>query len=173
MKKTVLTFGLLSGAILAGLGAILVPVCMSAEYDNMEIVGYSAMILAFIVVFFGVRSYRDNVGGGTITFGKALGIGLLMTLIACAMYVAVWEIVYFNFVPDFVDNYSTNVIEKLRRSGATAQKVQERIDEMARFKKLYANPALNVLMTFGEVFPVGLIVALVSAGILRRKPAVA
>src|SRR4051812_39561689 len=97
LKKIVLTFGLISGAIVAALMAITVPLCMNGHvgFDKSEIIGYSSMVLAFLMVFFGIRSYRDNVGGGTITFGKAFQIGILITLISCVVYVVTWEIVYF------------------------------------------------------------------------------
>jgi len=179
MKKIVLTFGLISGVFLAGLTALMIPMCMNAtlDFDKSEIIGYSAMVLAFLMVFFGIRSYRDNIGGGVITFGKAFQVGILITLVTCAIYVISWEIVYFNFVPDFTDKYATHSIERLRRGGASDAEIVKATQEMADFKKMYANPLFNVGMTFLEVFPVGLIMTLVSAAILRRKtpptPAVA
>ncbi|HEY3052119.1 MAG TPA: DUF4199 domain-containing protein [Thermoanaerobaculia bacterium] len=171
MKRIVLTFGLISGAILAAMTAMMIPMCMSGvvDLDRSEIVGYTSMVLAFLLVFFGIRSYRENVGGGAITFGKAFTVGILITLIASAVYVISWEIVYFNFVPDFADKYAAHRIEKMRASGATAAAIESMRQEMARFKVLYANPFLNTAITLLEVFPVGLIVTLVSAAILRRK----
>ena len=171
MKKIVLTFGLISGGILLTMGAVILPLCMSGviDFDNSEIVGYSAMVLAFLLVFFGIRTYRENVGGGAITFGKAFKVGILITLISCAVYVIAWEIVYFNFVPDFADKYQTFTIEKMRGRGASAASLEAEQKKMARFKELYANPFINAGITFMEVFPVGLIVTLVSAAILRKK----
>ena len=76
------------------------------NFDHSEILGYSAMVLSFLLVFFGIRSYRDNVAGGAIGFGKAFQVGILITLVTCAMYVIAWEITYFNFFPDFLDQYN-------------------------------------------------------------------
>ena len=173
MKKIVLTFGLISGAIVAGMMAITVPLCMNGhiDFDKSEIVGYSSMVLAFLMVFFGIRSYRDNIGGGSISFGKAFQVGILITLIASVVYVVTWEIVYFNFIPGFVDSYIAGTLQKMREHGATDAAIAGKVKEMARFKELYANPFFNVGMTFMEIFPVGLIVTLVSAGILRRRTA--
>jgi len=172
MKKIVLTFGLISGGILLAMGAVILPLCMSGviDFDNSEIVGYSAMVLAFLLVFFGIRTYRENVGGGAITFGRAFKVGILITLITCAVYVVSWEILYFNFFPDFADRYAEHMIEKMRADGASLAAVEAERKKMADFKELYANPLINVGITFMEVFPVGLIVTLVSAAILRRKP---
>ncbi len=172
MKNIVLTFGVISGLIIATLGAILLPLYVhgTMDFENSEILGYSSMVLSFLLVFFGIRRYRDTVGGGTITFGRAFKVGILITLIACAFYIVAWEIVYFNFMPDFVDRYAARSLEKMRENGESAAAIAEATKKMAQFKEWYANPLLNVLMTFMEIFPVGLIVTLISAGILRRKP---
>jgi len=174
MKKTVLTYGLISGSILVVLMAITIPLCMGKiDFVFSEIFGYTTMVLAFLLVFFGIRSYRENVGGGAITFGKAFKVGLLITLVTSAMYVGAWEIIYYGFIPDFADKYSVLVVEKMEKKGASAAAIEKTKTEMAQFRENYKNPLFNVGMTFMEVFPVGLIVALVSAGILRRKPALA
>jgi hypothetical protein len=170
MKRQVLTFGLICGAILGGMTAVMVPLCMNgtATFDHAEIFGYTIQVFAFLLVFFGIRSYRES-AGGTITFGKAFQVGILVTLIACAVYVISWEIVYYNFVPDFADKYAAHVLEKLRTKGATQAAIAAATREMTRFKELYRNPFINAGMTFMEVFPVGLIVTAISAAILRRK----
>ena len=172
MQRIVLRFGLASGALLVALSAMLMPLCLNGtpNFDHMEVLGYSAMLLAFLFVFFGVRSYRDNVAGGAISFGKAFQVGLLITLITCAMYVIAWEITYYNFFPDFIDRYSAHVLDKMRAAGESEAAIREQAAQLARMAKLYANPLFNVGITFMEVFPVGLIVTLVSAAILRRKP---
>ena len=175
MKKIVWTFGLIAGAILGGMTAVMVPLGMNGtvSFDHSEIVGYTVMVLAFLLVFFGIRSYRENVAGGTITFGKAFQVGILVTLVASAVYVASWEIMYYNFVPDFGDKYAAHQLEKMKAKGETAQKIEAAKAEMAKFKELYRNPAFNAGITFLEVLPVGLVVTLVSAAILRRRaPAV-
>ena len=172
MKKIVLRFGLTSGLILLSLSAVLMPLCLNGTLDlgQSELIGYSAMVLSFLLVFFGVRSYRDTVAGGTISFGKAFQVGLLITLITCAMYVIAWEIAYFNFFPDFLDQYSTRVLAKMRADGESAAAIQEMEGQMAFMAKYYDNVFFNSAITFLEVFPVGLIVSLISAAILRRKP---
>lgn len=179
MKRIVLIFGLLSGAIVAAMFAITLPMVLKGSIDlsKSQILGFTIMILAFLLVFFGIRSYRDNVGGGSITFGKAFQVGILITLVACAVYVVSWEIVYFNFLPDFAERYAALTIDNMRKDGATDAAIAQTTKEMADFQRLYKNPLFNIGMTFLEIFPVGLIMTLVSAGILRRKtpgtPAVA
>jgi hypothetical protein len=172
MKKIVLRYGLVSGAILLALSAVMLPLCMNGtiDFDHSELIGYSAMVLSFLLVFFGIRSYRDNVAAGSIGFGKAFQVGILITLITCAMYVIAWEIAYFNFFPDFLDQYSAHVLAKMRAAGESEAAIREQTAQMATMAKYYDNLLFNVAITFMEVFPVGLIVTLVSAAILRRKP---
>ncbi|HEV7240423.1 MAG TPA: DUF4199 domain-containing protein [Thermoanaerobaculia bacterium] len=171
MKNIVLTYGLIAGGILAAMTAIMVPLCMNGTFDfsYSEIVGYSTMILAYMAVFLGIRNYREKIGGGAITFGRAFKVGILITLITSAVYVIGWEIVYWNFIPDFGDKFAAYSLEKMRADGASAAALAEAQTKMVRFKELYKNPLFNVGMTFVEVFPVGLIVTLVSAAILRKK----
>jgi uncharacterized protein DUF4199 len=169
MKKTVLTFGLIGGAIMAAMMAATMPLLDKIGFDKGEIVGYTTMILAFMLVFFGIRSYRENVSGGRITFGRAFVVGILITLIVCVCYVLAWEIIYFKFIPDFADRYASYVVEKVRASGASQQVVDAKLQEMKSFKEMYDNPFINAAMTFVEPFPVGLIVTLISAAILRKK----
>ena len=173
MKRIVLTRGLASGAILAGLTAITLPLCMNGTIDfaYSQVIGYTAMVLAFLLVFFGIRTYRQEVGGGTITFGKAFQVGILITLITCAFYVVAWQIVYWGFWPDFLDQLQAYQLAKMRAAGESAKTIAAMQANMATFARLYRNPLFNVAVTFLEVFPVGLVVTLVSALILRRKPA--
>src|SRR4029450_8531935 len=96
MKRTVLTFGLISGVISSIMMLLTVPFLDRIGFDHGEILGYSAIVLSFLLVFFGVRSYRDNVAGGALSFGRALAVGLLITLISCAFYVATWELIYYK-----------------------------------------------------------------------------
>ena len=172
MKKIVLRYGLASGSLLVAMGAVLWPLYSNGtlDSDQSQVIGYSSMVLSLLLVFFGVRSYRDTVAGGSISFGKALGVGLLISLITCAMYVIAWEIAYYNFFPDFLDQYSAQVLAKMREAGESEAAIQKTTEQMAQMAKLYANPFFNVAITFMEVFPVGLIISLVSAAILRRKP---
>src|ERR1700749_2626560 len=109
MRKTILRFGLASSAILVALSAAMLP-CMNGtvDFEHGEVLGYSTMVLAFLMVFFGVKSYRDNIAGGAIGFGKAFQVGIGITLITCAVYVIAWEITYFNFMPDFLDKYNAH-----------------------------------------------------------------
>jgi Protein of unknown function (DUF4199) len=169
MKKTILTYGLISGAISSALMLSFIPFIDKIGFDKGMYLGYTAIILSFLMIFFGVRSYRENVGGGQITFTKAFMIGILITLISCACYVIAWEITYYFFVPDFLDKYSAYMIEKMRAAGETQQAIDATAQQMKDLKVMCSNPLFNAALTFTEPFPVGLVMTLLSAAILRKK----
>jgi len=170
MKKTILTFGLISGVISSVLMCATVPFLTDLNHgDKGLLVGYTAIVLSFLLVFFGIRSYRDNLAGGVITFGRAFTIGICITLISCAFYVITWEILYFNFLPHFMDNYFAAQIAKVQSSPGTPEAVQAKVAAIRQSQLAYQNPLINALYTFIEPFPVGLLITLISAAFLRRK----
>jgi hypothetical protein len=169
MKKIVVTFGLIAGAIMSAMMMlIVVPNVERIGLSKAEVIGYTSMVAGFLMVFFGTRAYRESVGG-TITFGKAFTVGILITVIACMCYVVAWEILYFNFEHDFMDKYAKMVIEQAKASGASPAAIEEQVQQMKKFKELYENPFFNAALTFVEPFPVGLVMTLISSAILRRK----
>ena len=169
MKKTVLTFGFLSGGVAALMMFATVPFIDKVGFDRGVMVGYTAMVISFMFVFFGVRSYRDNVLGGRIAFGRAFGVGLLITLISCVCYVVAWQIIYYNFMPDFFDKYGAYVVESAKAKGASAAEIVATEKQMADFRVLYANPFIHAAFTLMEPLPVGLLITTISALVLKRK----
>ena len=169
MKKTVWTFGLISGALASAMMAATIPFQDENGFDHSLTVGYATIVLSFLLIYFGVRSYRDNVGKGTVGFGRALAVGSLIGLIASACYVATWEVMYFKFMPDFMTRYNARELEKARAAGASEATLAQKKIEFDKFEKMYQNPAINVAFTFLEPLPVALVIALVSAGVLSRR----
>jgi hypothetical protein len=170
MKKTILIFGLISGAISTLMMVVSMLFADKIGFDRGYVVGYTAIVLSFLLVYFGIRSYRDNVGNGQITFAKGFAVGISITLISCLCYVVSWEILYFQFMPDFMDKYGAHMVEKLKASGATAATIQTKVQDLEKLKVMYKNPLFNAATTFIEPFPVGLVITLLSALILKRKP---
>jgi hypothetical protein len=170
MKKTILTFGLISGCVSSLLMSLTVPFIDKIGNDNGEIIGYTGIVLSFLLVFFGIKSYRDNAAGGQITFGTAFTVGIAITLISCVFYVVTWEIVYFNFMHGFADQYAAAIAQKMIKQGATPAAIQAQLDQMHKYKQLLDNPFANAAMTFIEPFPVGLVITLISAAVLRKRP---
>jgi hypothetical protein len=167
MKKTVWRFGLIAGGILSVMMVITLPLASSPESVG-EILGYTTMVLAFLLIFFGIRTYRDNVGSGSVSFGRAMAIGALITAVSSLCYVATWELLYFKFAPNMAARFDAVAIEKAKQ-GASPEEIQRKTAETEKFLASYKNPFTNSAITFLEPLPVGLIITLVSAGVLRRK----
>jgi hypothetical protein len=172
MKNIVLKFGLIAGGFLAAMMAITIPFsdCYGGVLTaNVSMLfGYTTMVLAFMLVFIGIKSYRDKAGAGTISFWKAFQVGIFITLIASAIYVLAWEILSHTIFTDFADKYAASAISTMRSSGASDAAIAAKQQEMLEFKRMYANPFFHVAMTFIEVFPVGLVMTLIASGILRK-----
>ena len=170
MKNTVIKYGLISGALISVMMMLTIPFHDRIGFDTSGlVVGYTTMVLAFLLIYFGVRSYRDTVGGGTVAFGRALAVGVLIAAVSSVCYVATWEVMYFKFMPDFMDKYAAHELDKARASGASEAEITSRKAEMEKLAVMYKNPLYNSALTFMEPLPVGLLVALVSAGVLSRR----
>jgi Protein of unknown function (DUF4199) len=169
MKKTVLTFGLIAGLILSVLmdGSVLLNSKIGSGHSL--VLGYANLVASFLLIYFGIRSYRDNTLAGQISFGRAFGCGILITLITTVCYVATWEVLYFNFIPHFMDSYFAAQIHKVQASGLDPATTAARVAAIQHSQQLYQNPFVNMAYTFMEPLPVGLIITLISAAILRRK----
>jgi hypothetical protein len=169
MKKIVLTFGLIAGAMLSAMMILTIPFMDKIGFEKGEVIGYSSMVLAFLMVYFGVRSYRDNMAGGTIGFGRAFLVGLSITLVASACYVATWQVLYRTAASDFGEKYTAYALDKAKKAGKTEAQLTAQKKEMDEMFELYKNPLVNVALTLIEPLPVGLIFTLVSAGLLSRR----
>ena len=170
MKKIVLTFGLISGVLSAVLMNANMLFIDRIGFDNGLFVGYTVIVISFLFVYFGIRSYRDNVLGGRITFGKGFQAGILITLISCVCYVGMWLVTYQRFFPDFPDKYAASLVEDKRANGASQAEIDEVRKQGEEMKAMLDNPFINAAVTFTEPFPVGLIITLISAAILRKAP---
>lgn len=169
MKKTVLTFGLISGLIISVLMGGSLLFADKIGLGHSMALGYTIMVASFLLIYFGVRSYRDNSLAGQISFGRAFACGILIALVTTVCYVAMWEVLYFNFMPHFMDNYFAAQIHKIQASGLDRATTAAQVAALQRSQQLYQNPFINMAYTFMEPLPVGLIITLISAAILRRK----
>lgn len=164
MKKTVWIFGLIIGGILAANMVAMVQMVYSGKFKGNDFVGYAALVVIFSIIFFGIRNYKNKQNAGLISFGKAFKIGTLIAFIGSTVYVVVWLFYYYLFVPDFMDVYTSCVLRE-----STPADLPAKTQQMADFKEMYKNPLFVVLITYSEVFPIGLIVALISGLILKKK----
>ena len=170
MKKNILIYGLISGLIISALMAVNLSMCVkSGDFDRSMLIGYASMLIAFSMIFVGIKNYRDKYNGGIISFGKAFKVGLFITLVASTIYVIVWLIEERLFFPDFIDKYTAHEINKLQSSGISATELASETKKLEQGKEMYKNPFLKILFTYAEILPVGLVVSLISSLILKRK----
>ena len=141
MKKTVLTFGLISGLIISVLmGGSLFLADRIGSRHSMAL-GYTIMVASFLLIYFGIRSYRDNTLAGQISFGRAFACGILITLITTVCYVAMWEVLYFNFMPHFMDSYFAAQIHKVQSSGPDPAATTAQVTAIQRSQQLTRTPS--------------------------------
>lgn len=170
MKKNVLVCGLIGGAWLSIMLVYSIYLCYSREdFEGNMVLGFAGMILAFSLIFIAVRNYRNKYNGGVVTFGKAFMIGLYISLIASSMYVLTWVIDYYLFVPDFMEKFTDHSMKMAQAKGASPAEMAKAEAQMAWYKDMYKSPVMVVLLTYMEVLPLGLVISLIAALILKRK----
>jgi hypothetical protein len=169
MKKIVLTFGLISGLIISAMFIITIPFKDRISMTQGMVIGYASMLAASLLIYFGIRAYRDNVGAGRVGFGRAFAVGSLIVAVSSTLYVATWEFVYPRYLPGFYEKYQEHQLDAARAKGATPEQIEALRVKTAKDIEMYKKPLFNVLFTFLEPLPVGLIVTLISAWILSRR----
>ncbi|MEP6735395.1 MAG: DUF4199 domain-containing protein [Chryseolinea sp.] len=171
MRRAIITYGMIAGAIVAGMMFATVPLWKSGTVtsSNGELLGYTTMIIALSLVFFGIKSCRDNYFKGSISFGQCVKIGMLITLIASVMYALAWEVCYNTVMSDFTENMADHRLEEMKAAGKNAAEIADVSAQMESFKEWYKNPVLRFGVTLLEILPVGIVITLISAAFLRKR----
>jgi hypothetical protein len=168
MTRTILIYGLISGlVIIAGILASIILVQGSGHHSSVWL-GYLIMLVALSSILVGVRQHRDQALGGVIRFWTALGMGLGIALIASLAYVAVWEVYLAVTHYTFMDKYVDQILAAKRAAGVTGAAYEKLAAEMETMRVNYRNPLYRFATTFAEIFPVGLLIALITAALLRN-----
>lgn len=169
MRKTVWKFGLISGALSVVVVAATVPLIDTRKYGAMDFLGYAAIVLSALLIFFGIRSYRETAGGGRLPFTRGLLVGVLISLVSSLCYLVAFQAAYFKLVPGLGDKYAACMVDRARDGGASPEKVEETRRQAARLKEMWDRPLTNAAVSFAQTFPLGLVASLISAVILRKK----
>lgn len=169
MTRIVLTYGIIAGLFVSVMLLISFSTNIILTRPYGELFGYTTMIVSLSSIFFAVRSYRDNELGGQITFWTALKMGLFIAFIASTVYVLSWLLISNSVGKDFMANYISQTVEELHQSNLSEQEIQLKINEMEHFQELYKIPIVKIGITYLEILPVGIVVSLICALILRRN----
>jgi hypothetical protein len=166
--KYALIYGGIAGAIAIVLISAMIGLHLTGHDSTAMWVTYLIMLIALSLIFVGVKRYRDVECGGVIRFGRAFLVGLGIAVVAGLAYVIGWEIFQAATGYDFMAEYSASILDRMRSESATAAAIQAQTAELRGFAESYRNPLFRMPMVFLEIFPVGLLVALASAGLLRN-----
>ncbi|WP_395377353.1 DUF4199 domain-containing protein [Marinicella sp. W31] len=170
MFKKALIFGLLASVVIVGFGLFGYRMTQdSSDVKLWEILGYLGMILGFSLIFVAIKTYKEKELGGVIRFSTAFRLGILITLVASVVYIVTWEIQLSDSRDDFIDTYQASIMEEFKQSGATEEEIAQKQTELSEFKELYKNPFFRLVISLMEIFPVGLLISLLSAALLRNK----
>jgi hypothetical protein len=169
MKRIILVYGAINAAIMACLFTITTIFREQIGFQNAMIVGYANIILGSSMIYFAIASYKKN-NGGEVSFGKAFKIGLFLALIAGAVYALIWLILINTVMTNFCEEYHKFMLDSLQKQGAGAAEIAKVEKEMEMVNSIMKNPPLLFLEAmFVECVPVGLLISLISAAILRTK----
>ncbi len=171
MKKTILTFGPVSSVMMA---AMYVLFCMARDSGNVfisQILTYTAVFLLFMMLFFGIKYYRDKAHSSFISFGKAIRVGIYISLASSLCSAMIWMLLYEPVFKDFMTDHTAALIEKLNVSGASIADIAAKKEEIIKHNELYNNPFLRAGIIFVQGFPVEIIMAVIAAFVLKKKRA--
>jgi hypothetical protein len=169
MFRNILSFGTIGGLIVGIALSIVVIGFSGSHLANGMVIGYTIMLVGLSTIFIGIKRYRDIDLGGVIGFWKALALGLGISVVASIIYVVAWETACAISGMDFAGSYTAAMIAQKKAAGVSGVALAKFIAEMNAFKTQYANPLYRWPMTFVEIFPVGVLVSLISAGLLRNR----
>jgi hypothetical protein len=170
MLRYSLIYGAVAGAIVGGeLFAMILLLKGHPPLSLGMVIGYLTMLIALTAVFLAIKRHRDVDLGGVIRFWPALGLGLGVSLVAGVIYVLAWEAALAIGHIDFAGGYAKTLIAEQQAKGVSGAALEKVRAEMEAFKAQYANPLYRWTETFVEIFPVGVIVSLISAGLLRNS----
>jgi hypothetical protein len=168
MGRIIAVYGAIAGVIV--IIGMFISITFVADHGTMGMVaGYLSMLVALVFVFIGVKRYRDVNLGGVISFWKALGVGLGIGLVASLFYVLGWELYMWQTGGTFMADYIAKSVEDMRAAGKPATEIARFSAEMGAMAEQYKNPLFRMALTLTEIFPVALLVSLVSAALLRKS----
>ena len=170
MKRIVLIFGSILGVLLSINLVIMMYLCYSdPNFIPSMWLGYLVILVMLSTVFFGIKNYRDKGLNNNLSLGKAFKTGALIAFVGATIYVIVWLFMYYLYVPDFMDKFSAKELTQAINDGKPAAEIDKMKADTETYKEMYKSPVWVVVLTYLEILPLALVVAFISALILKRK----
>jgi hypothetical protein len=168
MKKAVIRYGLYSAITISVLFILSLTLAAELDYTTQEVIGYASMVVSLAFVYLGIKHFRDRQNNGSVSFGKALLIGILISLFA-ALAFGILDLIYIKYInPDFTTEYYNRTLADLEAS-LPALEYEEKRAELESEKALFMNPWFSFLLMSMTVLVIGFIISLISALLLQRK----
>ncbi len=171
MLQRILTNGVIAGLIV-GIPMILLTLTLGESAPSGALgmaIGYTTMLVALSIIFLAIKRQRDVVNGGVIKFLPAFLMGLGISAVAGVLYVLAWEVSLAISGMDFGAMYAEHLVEAAKARGASEAEIAAELTKAQDFAKMYANPLFRMPITFTEILPVGILVSLISALLLRNS----
>jgi len=168
MKNSVFKFGIYSAISICTISLLGWFLGKNLDFAAQEVIGYAGMIVSLLFVFFGIKQYRDQENNGVVSFGKALLVGVLISLIA-ALAFGILDVIYITYInPDFIENYYTEMVAQMKTS-LPVEELETKLAKLESQKEVFANPLMSFIVMALTVFTIGFIISLISALILQQK----
>jgi F0F1-type ATP synthase assembly protein I len=164
MVNNILRNGILGGIIAAIVMASMVFYMKANPGEQPSaIIGFISMLLAFTFLILGIKQQRES-NRGKITFGSAFLTGLGIAFVISTMYVLAWLVIYYNFFPDFMEKYGEMVLKNTK-----PEELAIKTTEINQMKEWYKSPLMVILLTYMEILPIGIVISLIGALVLKKK----
>ncbi len=168
MKKSIIRYSLYGSVTLAVLFVFGMAIGGSIDYSTSEVFGYASMVISLLFVFFGIKHFRDKENNGTVSFGKALLIGVLISLIVAVVF-GIIDLLYIKWInPDFMTDYYAHSVEQYKATLSESE-FQAKLEQLESEKEMFMNPLITFVVMTMTVFVLGFIISLISSLILQRK----
>jgi len=130
-------------------------------------VNWASFVFIIGVLIFATITYRDKVLGGTITYGQALGFGVL-TILVSVIISAIYSYIFMTIIdPEFVNKLLAMQEEKMIEQGVPAEQIEKGMEMVKKFMQ----PAVISLISIPSNMFFGLIITLITSAILKKNPA--
>ncbi|WP_373489100.1 DUF4199 domain-containing protein [Blastomonas sp.] len=168
MTRMIFGYGTAAGGLVVA--GIIIGLALGTDGGSGGLmIGYLIMLVAFSLIFVAVKRYRDVEQGGVIRFSTAFGLGMGIAGVASAVYVIGWEGYLWSSNYTFIDDYAQATLAAKTSEGASASEIAALTQSLNDMRSLYDQPLLRMGVTFLEILPVGLVVSLIAAALLRNS----
>ena len=168
MKNTVLkygSYGFIVGIAFFGLAFLLGE---NLSYSVQKIIGYTSMIASLSFIFFGIKHFRDKVNNGVVSIGKAMAIGLLISIFV-GIGVAIIDYIYTTVInPDFATEYLEKTLATMKET-LSAEDFEVEKAKLVEQMEAYGGSGFMAFIMFVTVVMIGFVISLISGLILQRK----